>query len=396
MLVISILCCSGVIWQALAIAPPAPYNDHCIVGETNKYNKTHANLVPWFTIDLDKPAFERWNEVATHYKQDIIELIAVIKGLTLPMFHGKLIAFVDKYLGNWDKLLGQPYHDEIMGIANVTGMPLGEIVLYNVFYELFTVCTSVVAMDPQGKLYHARTLDFGLFMGWNHTTHNWQLWEKLQPAVINVQWIKNGKPLYKSVNFAGYIGIYNGLKKDAFTITMNERFNINGGWLGMIEWLLGLTKNVHFVTFLVRETLEQAENYTAAMEMLLTQPIVAPAYFIVGGVKPYEGAIIARDRAANGVAVFTQMNRTDPNGWYVLETNYDLNVAPLYLDDRRTPGNACMQRLGQENVGFEGIFNVLSSKTNLNKLTEYTVLMQVNSDQFETHLQSCPQPCYFA
>jgi acid ceramidase len=42
-----------------------------------------------------------------------------------------------------------------------------------------------------------------------------------------------------------------------FTITMNERFNINGGWLGMIEWLLGLTQDVHFVTFLVRETLEQ-------------------------------------------------------------------------------------------------------------------------------------------
>jgi len=269
--------------------------------------------------------------------------------------------------------------------------------LYNVFYELFTVCTSVVAMDPQGQLYHARNLDFGLFMGWNHTTHNWQTWEKLRPLIINVQWMKNGKPLYKSVNFAGYIGIYNGLKKDMFTITMNERFNINGGWLGMIEWLLGLGgSDVSFVTFLVRETLEKAENYTAAMEMLLTRAIVAPAYFIVGGAKPYEGAVIARGRGRSDVAVFTQMNESDPNGWYVLETNYDLNQLPLYLDDRRTPGNACMQRLGQANVGFAGIYNVLSSKTNLNKLTEYTVLMQVNSDQFETHLQDCPQPCWFA
>lgn len=26
----------------------------------------------------------------------------------------------------------------------------GEIVLYNIFYELFTVCTSIVAEDPSG------------------------------------------------------------------------------------------------------------------------------------------------------------------------------------------------------------------------------------------------------
>ena len=78
----------------------------------------------------------------------------------------------------------------------------GEVVLYNIFYEVFTVCTSIVAEDPSGrnhfwqhciqwrssgrvsefmilcdqqrtliilfiagKLIHARNLDFGLFLG---------------------------------------------------------------------------------------------------------------------------------------------------------------------------------------------------------------------------------------
>lgn len=92
-------------------------------------------------------------------------------------------------------------------------------------------------------------------MGWNHVTHNWDLFEVLQPMVINLRWIKDGKEVFKSVNFAGYIGIYNGLKQNAFTITMNERFNLNGGYLGIIEWLLGLTPNVDWCTFLVREAL---------------------------------------------------------------------------------------------------------------------------------------------
>jgi len=61
--------------------------------------------------------------------------------------------------------LPAPYGDEMRGIANATGVPLGEIVLYNIFYEIFTMCTSIVAQDPNGKILHGRNLDFGLFLG---------------------------------------------------------------------------------------------------------------------------------------------------------------------------------------------------------------------------------------
>jgi len=39
-------------------------------------------------------------------------------------------------------------------------------VLYNIFYEIFTVCTSIVGQDKSGKMYHARNLDFGLLLGY--------------------------------------------------------------------------------------------------------------------------------------------------------------------------------------------------------------------------------------
>ena len=37
--------------------------------------------------------------------------------------------------------------------------------VYNLFYEFFTVCTSVLARNEVGQLFHARNLDFGLFLG---------------------------------------------------------------------------------------------------------------------------------------------------------------------------------------------------------------------------------------
>ena len=52
-----------------------------------------------------------------------------------------------------------------------------------------------------------------------------------------------------------------------------------------------------------------------------------------------------------------------------------------------------MQELGQANVGFPGLFNVLSGKPNLNMLTTYTSLMHVATGQFQTFLQDCVMPC---
>ena len=42
----------------------------------------------------------------------------------------------------------------------------GDIVLYNVFYEIFSVCTSIIGQTENGTLLHARNLDFGLLMGY--------------------------------------------------------------------------------------------------------------------------------------------------------------------------------------------------------------------------------------
>lgn len=149
---------------------PPPFTEHCIVGEKNLYPPDQPPI-KWYDIDLDDAPIVRWRQVATDYKTQIASMVDLVRNLTYPIFGDKFMNFVDTHLDKWDQKLPQPYADEVKGIADVTGLPLGEIVLYNVFYEIFTVCTSTVAEDPNGKIYHARNLDFGLFMGWNPKTH---------------------------------------------------------------------------------------------------------------------------------------------------------------------------------------------------------------------------------
>uniref|UniRef100_A0A0K0DYR9 Acid ceramidase n=1 Tax=Strongyloides stercoralis TaxID=6248 RepID=A0A0K0DYR9_STRER len=373
---------------------PYPYNDFCVLENgTNLYNPMNQFDVPWFNIDLDDPRgpYHRWDEIAFIYKDNIKGLLQVVEDLILPLFPSALDP-IETIFADIGDMLPNPYREEIRGISDVSGIPLGLIVLYNIFYEIFTVCTSVVAQDKNGHVIHARNLDFGLFLGWDYETHNWKASEHLRTMVININWIKDGKLLYKSNNFAGYIGIYNGLKPNAFSITANERFMAAGGYLGMLEYLFGEDPNGKWMSWLTRETLETANDYNSAYQMLSTIPMLSPVYYILGGVKPYEGCII--HRSLNQTDLTTYMNASDPYGWYVLQTNYDQNTDVLFLDDRRTPGNKCMKKLGQNNVNFAGIFNVLSSRTTLNKLTTYTVLMDVAESRFETHLQKCDGFCW--
>src|SRR5689334_17920126 len=59
-----------VVWKpTFAWVPlPAPYTEHCIVGEKNEYDPSKVGDVPWFNIDLDTPPYQRWQQVATLYK----------------------------------------------------------------------------------------------------------------------------------------------------------------------------------------------------------------------------------------------------------------------------------------------------------------------------------------
>jgi len=348
--------------------------------------------VPTYIVNLDDDPTKRWTEISQVYASRIQDLVDAAKDFIEAFIGSSAVDWIVNKLGQLDDQFPQPYADELRGIANVTGVPLGEIVLYNIFYEVFTVCTSIVAEDEQGKLYHARNLDFGLFLGWDEVTHDWSITERLRKTILNVEWTKGGKTIFKSVNFAGFVGVYNGIKAQRFTITANERFDLtDGGYIGILRWLLGDT-TTSWMTLLVREVMENSDSYDDAVQKLSNTKLMAPVYYIVGGNSTGQGSIIVRSRKSTLETV--RLNTTDPNGWYILETNYDPDKKPLWIDDRRTPGNECMQKLGRSNAGFAGIFNVLSSTTNLNKLTAYTTLMQVDTGALETYIQKCPDPCW--
>ncbi|XP_063684632.1 acid ceramidase-like [Bolinopsis microptera] len=335
-------------------------------------------------VNLNKAPEHRWDEAITPYKADIVSLIETITdNVNKYVLEVADIAF-DLLL----QTLPDPYKSEIKGVAKILGLPEGQVVLYNIFYELFTVCTSIIEEDSNGQLYHARNLDFGLFLGWDNANDTWLMSERLRKIVVNIDFQRDGKTVYQSASFLGYVGLLTAVKQPLFTLTINERFNKEGGFVGIYRWILG-NRNAKWMGFLTRDVMESANSYSEAKHMLSTQELLAPAYYILGGNSTGEGVIITR--GLNGVEDYQELNITSGR-WFLLQTNYDPWDEAPFFDDRRTPGNMCVKQWGQENVGYKSLFNVLSTKPNLNKLTVYSTVMTVRGD-IQSWLQQCKTPC---
>uniref|UniRef100_A0A8C2HEC9 Acid ceramidase n=1 Tax=Cyprinus carpio TaxID=7962 RepID=A0A8C2HEC9_CYPCA len=346
---------------------------------------TYGN-VTWYTVNLDLPPSERWTQVIKDKKTEVA--VSLLMHFLLGLRPWPLLCICMSTLPLIVDTLPQPFNEEIKGIAAVSGIPLGEITLFNIFYEVFTVCTSVVAEDFNGNIYHARNLDFGLFMGWDRHNKTWTLTEKLKPLVVNVNFQRGNKTVFKSTNFAGYVGILTGIRPGEFSLTVNERFSVDGGYVGILEWILGWRDGM-WMGFLTRKVLENATSYEDAKNQLSQTELLAPAYFILGGNGTGQGCVITRTRI-NTLDIWELDMKL--GRWYVLETNYDHWEKPMIFDDRRTPAMKCMNQVTQANISLASIYDVLSTKPVLNKLTTYTSLMDVSAGTLESYIRDCPNP----
>ncbi|UJR21255.1 hypothetical protein I4U23_024350 [Adineta vaga] len=343
--------------------------------------------IPTYIVNLDTPPFLRWKQIATKYKSEIKELLNYTKTYIInvwPIFTF-LLDIMHTQLPLVANTLPEPYGDELKGISEASGISLGEIVFYNIFYEISSLCTSIVAQDQNRNIIHGRNLDFGYLLGWDKTKNTWALPFKLRPLIISINFTRHNQLCFRTVSFAGFIGTLTGIKPGIFSASLNARFDLNGGYIGVIEWLYNFDRQQSFVTLAIRDMLTNAKNYSEVIDYLSNVSLVAPCYYILAGTKSGEGAIISRSRRTS-----LHIKRLgEDNQWFLIQTNSDHWRQPLLSDDRFSSANKCMQIQGKTDVTFKSLFNVLSSRPMLNKLTIYTTLMKPITGEVGSSKQSC-------
>jgi len=348
-----------------------------------------------YQINLDLDPSERWTAIGKDYAEHVQALLKVVIGV-VNKIDDRLVPFVLKNLPKLAESLPENYVAEMTGLAKAAEVDFGEIVLYNIFYEVFSACTSIIAKGDNGELLHARNLDFGLFVGWDFQNMTWPLSEALRPAVVNMEFQKDNKTLYTSAGFVGYIGVFTGVKPNAFSFSANERFSLDGGYVGIIEWILG-KHDAAWLGFYSRDIFEQCDDYACAKASMEKTEMVSPVYFILAdGKSQNDGCVITREREKVHATVNLnqEKDQTKSGSWFLLQTNYDPDKSPPFFDDRRNPGIKCMNKMGEKSsISKGGMFDVLSTKPNLNMLTVYTSLMNLKTGTIETYIRECPFPC---
>lgn len=350
------------------------------------------DVIPTEILNLDLPPLERWTNIVTPRKGKILHFVNYVKHL-LPF---GVFKYLSEALASGINKIPYPYNDEIIGIAKALDLPLGDILACNIFYELEKMCTSIILRDPEGYVYHARNMDLGAWMGWDTKNNTWKLAELLRPITVNVEFQSKGQTLYKTVQFAGTVGVFTGVKSGKFSFSLNSRSaeHFFGGPMSVVEWLLVPRSKYQFASLWAREVFDKAESYHEAKTMLSTKPIWAPVYYILAGVNQYEGIVITRSKTSS-----THPMILNEKMWYLVQTNYDNWKTPPFYDDRRKPAKMCLKQLRnasnklREN-SLQILFNILSTVPVENKATIYTALMSPRNGHLESYKRSCKGICY--
>ncbi|XP_073717268.1 N-acylethanolamine-hydrolyzing acid amidase-like [Misgurnus anguillicaudatus] len=304
---------------------------------------------PVVNISLDVPADQRWAPLKNLYDVDFLKKAAAqVIDSTVPKWVHDAVKPIVRAL---EKYIPQPYAEEIRGMASFYGSDISDIVLLNFAYEVSTFCTSIVAQDIKGNIYHGRNLD---------CPH-----DVLRNLTLDVVFIKNGQVAYRGTTFAGYVGLWTGQSDKKFTVSGNQR-NKGHWWENVISALFKSSP----VSWLVRETLEEAEDFQNAVNRLKKVPIIADVYYIVGGVRPGEGVVITRDR--DGSADIWPLDPVNGN-WYRVETNFDHWLPSK--DDRRDTAMKALNATGQDHIDMNSLYQVLSVYPVCRNHTVYTTVM---------------------
>ena len=141
------------------------------------------------------------------------------------------------------------------------------------------------------------------------------------------------------------MGVVTGHKYNAFTFSVDERgvfifilkehkiiiFVIDntfifikdqGGWWENLIFAI-MDRKAEPLSFLTRSLMENETTFDSALQRLSTQDLIAPAYFILGGVNGEQGAVVTRFQ--DKLVDVWRLNASSAGieKWYLLETNYD-------------------------------------------------------------------------
>jgi len=389
----------------------------CICAFVAAAHTPSAPLVEEYVVDLDRVPEERWTGIVKDKKLEIKALLAGLKGA-----FKKHEDQVDELLVALNSSLPDEYGREINGIAAAIEVEVKDILMANAFYELtafvdnplpvfynqmMRACTSIVAQNDNGTVYLARNMDYP---------------DPFTAVMIHAVFVKDGRRLYEGTTFASTVGLSTGFVPGGWAISQNARTNPDHGsatsragavtaakaGASMFPILPRLAMDSLLRPDFVRRNFvpvgkNQTVGFQEALKFYSSEPLVAPGYLTIAGVKQGEGAVITRN-ATNKTAtkkfpdsdilsLFSQPEAapTQAGGvWFVAETNVDHWEREPWFFDRRKTATSALEGIGSSDINLFNLWHVLSTYPVYNFATIHTDLTCPASGEYRSYKRHGP------
>ncbi|MEQ2300486.1 hypothetical protein AMECASPLE_025985 [Ameca splendens] len=113
---------------------------------------------PTVVINLNLSPEKRWEPLQKAF--DINRLKKAAGALIASQIPKWLRQAVNPIAMTLEKYVPQPYAGEIRGIASFMKTNPADVLILNFAYEFTAYCTSIVAQDQKGNIYHGRNFDY--------------------------------------------------------------------------------------------------------------------------------------------------------------------------------------------------------------------------------------------
>ena len=226
----------------------------------------HMNTIPIHVVNLDLAPEERWTFLAD-YKSEMEALF--------DCYLNDIISGIDqlKHLQGFEfQLIPESYLKEIEGIASMINFSPYEVLIANLYYDIlkFYFGCSAFAYHNGERMFHARNLDW-------HTENN-----LLSDHSMIFEFQKEGKTIFQSVGWPGFIGVLSGNRPNSFSITLNAVLSEDPVELATP------------ISFFIRDVLTEASTYKEAVNRLTNETLMSDSLLLISGIQTNEMCVIER------------------------------------------------------------------------------------------------------
>lgn len=217
-------------------------------------------------IDLDAPVEQRWHFLQ-RYTAEVNELLdCYLKDFEEARYLFDNIGYYKQ------AIIPTSYLQEIKYIASISKFNEDEVLIANLYYDILKFyfgCTAF-AVENGDTTYHCRNLDW-------HTDNN-----LLSRHSMIFHFQQNGKTIFKTVGWPGFIGALSGTKPGSFSLTLNAVLSKDKAEIAFP------------VSFLLRDILYKAGSYEEAKQILENTPIASDCLILLSGIHAKERVVIER------------------------------------------------------------------------------------------------------